>query len=187
MMLEAAEAIGCEAVQAPLRRLGDSLHVLAQEEMPEVLLALEAEYNRLFVGPMPPLAHPYESVYRSAGGLVMGDCTLDVLKTYAEEGFALSAGHRDLPDHLAVELEFMALLCEREARACAEGGTASVQTFQHKERSFLEAHLRCWLPQFCQRVLRAGPSPFYSRWVRVLECFIQEDIRRIQMNRETDR
>ncbi len=178
MVAEAAEIMESLPLKEPISRMGDYLRALAPRDVAEALVELEAEYNRLFVGPMPPLAHPYESVYRTAGGLVMGDCTLDVLRSYAQEGFVLSAEYKDLPDHVAVELEFMALLCQREEEASIAGLGAIAGALQRIECAFLEGHLRRWLPQFCQRVLLAAPSLYYGQWAQMTDLFTQWDVQR---------
>lgn len=184
IVVEAAEVLGYDTMKEPLSCLRDYLDALAQRDIAEALVELEAEYNRLFVGPLPPLAHPYESVYRTAEGMVMGDCTLDVFQTYAEEGFVLSTEYKDLPDHVAVELEYMALLCQREAEARVEGLETVVSRLQKKESVFLEEHLGRWLPQFCQRILLAAPSSFYRQWVQITERFTHEDVRWMQERKE---
>lgn len=78
------------------------------------LKALTFEYNRLFVGPERLPAPPYESVHRKDRsemeiGMVLGPSVLDVKRRYAEAGVAVSGNFRDLPDHITVELEFIAL------------------------------------------------------------------------------
>lgn len=78
-------------------------------------------YNRLFFGPGHVLVPPYESVHMSANGLVMGQAAVDVSRKYREEGLAISPDFKNLPDHVVVELEFMAHLCIHEVEAWANG------------------------------------------------------------------
>ena len=71
----------------------------------------------------------------------MGDSTMAVLQHYEDAGFEVDEGFRDLPDHIAVELEFLYVLLFREAeaqlrqrrrdaapgsRACASASSASI-------------------------------------------------------------
>jgi TorA maturation chaperone TorD/formate hydrogenlyase subunit 6/NADH:ubiquinone oxidoreductase subunit I len=119
---------------------------------------LETEYARLFVGPGRPVAHPYESVYRE--GWVMGDCTLAVRQSYAVEGLA-PEGH-SLPDHVALELEFMAHLGRREAEAREQGDEEEALICLRQQEAFLGEHLGRWLPRFCQQVLAGEAHPFYA-------------------------
>ncbi len=119
---------------------------------------LEAEYARLFVGPGRPVAHPYESVHRE--GWVMGDCTLAVRQSYAVEGLA-PEGH-SLPDHVALELEFMAHLARREAEARERDDEEEALACLRQQEAFLGEHLGRWLPRFCQQVLAGEAHPFYA-------------------------
>ncbi len=119
---------------------------------------LEAEYARLFVGPGRPVVHPYESVYRERR--LMGDCTLAVRQRYSAEGLA-PEGHL-LPDHVAVELEFMAHLAEKEAEARELGEVDGAQGCLRQQESFLREHLGRWLPDFCMTLLAGEPHSFYA-------------------------
>lgn len=175
----AAAALGCVVLQPALSALRDALATLAGGEASAAVTALEAEYNRLFVGPLPPLAHPYESVYRSLGGLVMGDCTLEVLQAYAEAGYALQADLKELPDHVAVELEYMALLWQRHEEAHSAGLTPLADGLRQQAQAFLTTHLCRWLPQFQQRLQRAGALSYYGQWARLAVDFTAWDAQRL--------
>jgi TorA maturation chaperone TorD/Pyruvate/2-oxoacid:ferredoxin oxidoreductase delta subunit len=137
---------------------------------------LEVEYARLFVGPGRPVAHPYESVYRE--GRVMGDCTLAVRQSYAAEGLA-PEGH-SLPDHVAVELEFMAHLAQREAEAQERGDEEEALAYLRQQEAFLSEHLGRWLPRFCQRVLAGGAHPFYADLAQRTWQHVAQDIAQVR-------
>jgi TorA maturation chaperone TorD len=141
---------------------------------------LEIEYNRLFVGPGRLQAPPYESVYRDSRGLVMGPAARDVERRYAEAGLALAPEHRDLPDHIATELGFMAYLAMREAEAKDE----ERRTWRERERSFLQDHLGVWLPLFCRRVKEASQHPFYTALAELTVTFVNLDTQRF-VDRQT--
>ena len=137
---------------------------------------LGGEYTRLFVGPGRPIAHPYESVYRE--GRVMGDCTLAVRECYAEEG--LGPEDHLLPDHVAVELEFMAHLARKEAEAWEEGDSDRAETCLRQQESFLREHLARWLPSFCQRVLAGEAHPFYADLAQRAWKQVAEDVAQVR-------
>jgi TorA maturation chaperone TorD/NAD-dependent dihydropyrimidine dehydrogenase PreA subunit len=135
-------------------------------------------YNRFFVGPEPPLAHPYESVYRTPEGRLMGEVTMQVVQAYAEADVALSDGFRNLPDHVAVELEFMAFLASEEARVQAEGDEALAVTHLERQVAFLRDHLARWIPQFCHRVVEGDPEGYYGQAAVTLAAFVVHDLER---------
>lgn len=113
---------------------------------------LRVEHTRLFVGPGDHPCPPYESVYRDAEadqgqGPVMGPSTEAVQQWYAEYG--LTAGSwNDLPDHVAVELEFAGWLSARGEAEALE--------------SFLNEHPRRWLDTFAERVAKSTQEEFYA-------------------------
>jgi DMSO reductase family type II enzyme chaperone len=139
------------------------------------LQALEMEYNRLFVGPGSPEAAPYESVYRDPQGLVMGPATRDVARQYKEAGLAPAAYHHDLPDHVTMELNFMAYLALKKSKAQGE----ETLIWLEKERTFLQEHLDAWLPLFCQRVVATSRHPFYTALARLTDTFVSLDAQRL--------
>jgi TorA maturation chaperone TorD/Fe-S-cluster-containing hydrogenase component 2 len=137
---------------------------------------LEAEYTRLFVGPGRPVAHPYESVYRE--GRVMGDCTLAVRRSYAAEGLA-PEGH-SLPDHVAVELDFMAHLARREAQAWERGDEEEALAYMRRQEAFLGEHLGRWLPRFCQQVLASEVHSFYANLAQRTWEHVAQDMAQVR-------
>lgn len=140
---------------------------------------LSVTYNRLFVGPMPPLAHPYESVYRSTNGQLMGQTTIQVIEAYSKAGVALDEAYHDLPDHVAVELEFMAYLVQKEAAARAADDEPLATTHLHQQQAFLREHLTRWIPHFCHRVVEADRGGFYGHAALTLATFILRDLEMI--------
>jgi DMSO reductase family type II enzyme chaperone len=142
------------------------------DQAEQALRPLEMEYNRLFVGPGRPQAPPYESYYRDNWGLVMGPSARDVERRYAEAGLAMAPDHRDLPDHVATELGFMAYLAMQEAKVKDE----ERGTWRERERLFLQDHLCVWLPLFCGRVKEASRHPFYTALAELTETFVSLDM-----------
>src|SRR4030042_917421 len=80
------------------------------------IAALETEFTRLFRGlgreKSPP--PPYESVYLDSG-LLYGPSTQRVADIYRR--FRITVKDNEPPDYIAMELDFMRLLCEKEAAA----------------------------------------------------------------------
>jgi TorA maturation chaperone TorD len=136
-----------------------------------IYMELQAEYTRLFVGPDPPVVPPYESIYREAGYTVMGETTLSVLKAYEEAGVVLSPDLKDLPDHVAVELEFLSLLCEEEA-AFWQGEEAHIAAVMRAEQNFVAGHLLRWVPAFAKKVSETSSSPFYQGLAQVTVSYL---------------
>ncbi len=142
-----------------------------------LLTVLRDEYMRLFEGPGHMEVAPYESVHRKdvsdlERGLVMGAATLDAKRRYAQAGLGIAKDFTDLPDHIAVELEFMYYLCAKEAAA---GGSQADGVFVTAQQEFLREHFLKWLPQFCDAVERAARVRFYRDLARVTSAYIASE------------
>jgi TorA maturation chaperone TorD/Pyruvate/2-oxoacid:ferredoxin oxidoreductase delta subunit len=137
---------------------------------------LEAEFARLFVGPGRPVAHPYESVYRE--GRLMGDCAVAVRQHYAAEG--LVPQDDLLPDHVAVELEFMAHLIGREEEAREREDPDGVEACLRRQEAFLGEHLARWLPSLSQQVLAGEAHPFYANLAQRAWEHVAQDIAQVR-------
>lgn len=138
--------------------------------------SLKTEYHRLFGGPYRLLAPPYASLYLESEPTVMGPSTLKVLAMYEEAGFLLSPSYKDLPDHIAAELEFMALLCEEEGEAWQRDDLFEAAKLISREESFLRGHLVRWIPNFTSKLLASTESPFYRALASLVQNYVLLDL-----------
>ncbi len=175
---ELAATLDAAALRPPADALASTLETF-EEHATQALRDLEIEYNRLFVGPARPVAPPYESVWRDPQGQVMGPPAQAVQQQYAEAGLALSPDYHDLPDHLAIELGFMAYLSAQQAET--EGDDRL--PWAERASAFLQQHLLVWLPPFCQRIRQESRHPFYTALANLTETFVNWDSARLTANR----
>jgi len=137
---------------------------------------LQVDYSRLFVGPYGLLASPYGSMYLENLKLV-GDSTIDVSRRYAKEG--LSVNIKEVPDHVAVELEFMYFLIHKEIEAALQGNSTQAVDYVRKQRDFLEVHLARWVYDFTDRIASNAQTAFYKKLAHLTKTFIEEDVRKL--------
>lgn len=138
----------------------------------EAFRRLAAQYTVLFDVPGRYRVQPYESLYRRRDGEVMGHCATAVIGFYQNEGLQLSPDFKDLPDHLAAEMEFMTYLCTQESEAWGAARLEDVTDWRAKQRRFLEQHVLQWVPEFCRQVTRAASAPFYVCMANLARVFI---------------
>lgn len=142
------------------RRGVDLLHrsALAAEGAAEV----RRDYNRLFFGPGPVIASPYESVYRSEEHLVFELQTLQVREAYA--GFGLSAPmlNKEPDDHIGLEMGFLGALCVQAMDAIDAGDDAELKRLLAGVQSFLELHLLVWGPRCLDLAASGSQTLFYQ-------------------------
>jgi putative dimethyl sulfoxide reductase chaperone len=130
------------------------------------------DYTRLFLGPAKALAQPYGSAWLEADGGLMQDSTLAVATLYAEGGFEIAEEFRDLPDHVAAELEFLYLLLFKLAQARMSGDSEVANTADALRRQFLDRHLGAWVGPFAGAVRAGAQTDFYRALAALTERFV---------------
>lgn len=116
---------------------------------------LQPEITRLFVrGVVPPYETSYETSKGSPGGKNLQ--MADIAGFYRAFGFQVR-GER--PDHLAPELEFVALLYVKEAYARLVAQAEGAQVCVDARGEFMREHLAPWLPAFRDRVVEEAAHP----------------------------
>jgi TorA maturation chaperone TorD len=146
---------------------------------PFALKDLQREYMDLFVVPNPRYVAPYESVFRdswsnpveggaSISGLLLGESSLAVQRCYDEAGVA---PEDELPDHVAIELQFMAWLWALQA-APESGDVAAIAELRGRFRS---DHVARWIADLRGRVAERDRLGFYAAALRVTEAVIGGD------------
>jgi TorA maturation chaperone TorD len=135
---------------------------------------LRIEYAKLFVGPFELLAPPYGSVYLDDGTRVMGDSTMQVINIYNNEGLSKDDDFKDLPDHIAVEMEFMSYLMYKERDALHKSDLGAAREYANKQNDFLRKMVRPWVPQFCNKIREGTENRYYQSLAGCLSSFITE-------------
>lgn len=143
------------------------------------LLHLQIEYNRLFDGPSTPQAQPYEGAFLNQSGWAV-DIGRNLAREYIEGGLKLAPRFLDSPDHISLEFEFMAHLCENEMREREAHDAAAVFDYQQRQRSFLENHIVTWVPAFLATMERSAVLSFYKLLARIARGFVLWDYSQVQ-------
>lgn len=155
----------CPAAAGPCRRMHGALVATTAEQ-------LAVEHARLFLGPQHVVAPPYGSVYLEEGRRVMGDSTLAVLHAYRDAGLQLDPELKELPDHVAVELEYLYYLSVRGVAGSSAGDEGEADRFFAARRAFLTDHVGAWVPAFAARITEGTESEFYRALADCLASFV---------------
>jgi len=137
--------------------------------------SLAVEHARLFIGPFQLVAPPYGSIYLDDAKTVMGDSTARVAAFYHSCGLHLADDFHELPDHIAVELEFMSYLAFKQREAEATGDKEEVARIVCLQREFLDRFLMPWLAPFTSAIITDGEAPFYQAIAHCTAAFINAD------------
>lgn len=191
-----------EDLGALFQELGDNprplLHALKQDlavTFVDHTLALRT-YAGLFLSPPAP-AHINTAWYLD--GSLMGQHVDDLQALYQRHGLGRREGFRDLPDHVAMQLEFASVLLANAADALQDGDTARHEALLAETRDFLEDFPLAWLPGLRSDIARCTASPqdpqqLYLTLTDLLARCVRDDVRwlsarlpeRAMAHRETD-
>ncbi len=139
-------------------------------------LDLEEQYVALFGATKAgTLCPPYESAFLSPIGQPDGLQLARIEAAYSEIGLLPSPDLGELPDHIAIELEFMAMLCGLEAAAWEDDDVAGAVKAMRKARRFLDGHLSVWLPGFSRQLAVADKDGFYRTVCKGATAFVLYD------------
>jgi len=137
---------------------------------------LLVDYTRLFLGPIRMLAKPYGSSWLEDETTLMQGSSVAVVELYDEGGFEMDAEFRELPDHIAAELEFLYVLIFRELQAHQQGDAEAWAATGGLKKRFLEQHLGRWVGPFTAAVVKGTETGFYRELARLTEAFVNREM-----------
>ncbi|MBM3123497.1 MAG: hypothetical protein FJZ87_00320 [Chloroflexi bacterium] len=171
--LEDAVALAAQAGVSPdaasLRASLNNLHS-AIRQLPSSDFSPAEEYTFLFH--RQALCPPYESSYSLAG---MEQSLADISGFYRAFGMQMSPAAHERVDHIGCELEFMAVLCAKEAHALRNEMLEQAQICRDARASFLRDHLGCWASAFASRVQEKARLPLYPALTEILASLIASE------------
>lgn len=143
-----------------------------------VLTELAVDYVRAFIGSGNDgfsAAYPYESVYTSPKRLMMQDARDEVLVLYRAFGLDKQESWKEGEDHIALELEFEQILCERAIAAYEAGDEDECLKLLLSQRNFLEDHLLAWYPMMAADLQKFPQTDFYKGLGKLTDGFLRND------------
>ena len=168
-------ATGNDDVDAGYRRI--ALYCASHRD--DALLDLARDYARVFIGHgnnAYAAAYPFESVYTSEKRLLMQEARDEIVEAYRESGFAVDASWEDPEDHIALELEFMQVMCGRTAKALKEGKEDEAVEMLKTQRAFVGQHLANWVPMFVSDIKYFSQTDLYIGAGELLLGFVQTEV-----------
>lgn len=146
---------------------------LDTEDYPEI----ENQYQRLF-GPTPssksvPLN---ETSYLVPGAEETGWVLASVERHYSSAGIESTSASGNVPDHIAVELEFLAYLSGREADAWADDDFKEARRMQDRQRRFLDKHVSKWTPILLREITARDESELFRLAAKSVQTQIVHDL-----------
>ncbi len=144
------------------------------------IINLEADYARIFLaaGVAQGLAaFPYESVYTNKKHLMNQEASEDVTVLYGAKGLKAREDMYKIPnDHIGLEFEYMARLCEGAAQAAGEGNETVLAESMREQTEFCKHHMKRWMTMFCNDVIKYAETDFYRAVGTICRGFVREEI-----------
>ena len=139
---------------------------------------MEEEYNRLFTAGETVLAPLYETEYAMDTIFAKTKELADLNGFYIAFGLELGKdSNNERPDHVSIELEFMAMLLIKEAYARNEGWDEKANLCLEARKKFLKDHIGRWGPTFCTMVKHKTEIEFYKVLAGLTFDLINKDLR----------
>lgn len=160
---------GAPGYPAELRPLLEDLPGIAGD-----LGSLRQAHQRLFPQIESQETPGYETAYRGDEIFNQTAIMADIAGFYRAFGLEVGGPLRERPDHVTVELEYLAFLCFKEAMSAERDDREQADVCADAERTFLADHLGDWGPELGRRIERHSDDEFYrliggllDRWINM--------------------
>lgn len=138
-------------------------------------------YVRLFGHAVRGMCPLYELEYGRSEITQQASGLADIAGFYTAFGMELDRDTDERVDHIAIESEFMSVLCRKEALALGENQQEHLEVSVNAQRTFLRDHLAAWFPAFAYRVQEADPDGFYGALTEFGSAFMTSECRRYDL------
>lgn len=139
---------------------------------------LAEEHTYLFARNV--LVPPREDGYAVAPGLRRSAALAELAGLYAAFGLQTSSQRRDLPDHISIQLEFVAVLLAKEVYAAAQGWEEQASAARQARSLLLREHLAEWVPLFQQRLVAHYRLDYYPAVVALVTKLLDLELASLQ-------
>jgi TorA maturation chaperone TorD len=179
LALEAARRLRAESDDSDITGLAEALNA--------PLDGMRAEYDAVFGLVVPKECPPYETeYYPTQETFGRSQQIADVAGFYRAFGIEPARSSPERPDHLALELEFMAflLLKKRLALAAVELDPEAVEqasVCERAQRDFFSDHLAWWIPAFAAGLGRKAAGGYHHALARVLAAWVPAECCRLDI------
>lgn len=134
---------------------------------------LPEEYDRIFGLIQCRECPPFETEYHTGNETFFQSQQIaDVGGFYRAFGIEPGLAGHERPDHVALELEFMAFLLCKARLAAADDARAVCEAAQ---AAFFREHLAWWLPAFCVGLRRKAEHGFFAEVGELLAAFLRAE------------
>ena len=169
------------SVNAALRGLAAICDGSHDDPAADALSCFRAEHARLFGHSVRGTCPPYELEYGRSEIIQQTAELADLSGFYSAFGLDLREGSFERGDHVAVECEFLSILCAKQAWGLREGHADVSETCWDAQRLFVRDHLSRWSSAFAHRVMKADPEGFHGRVAALMAAWLEWECRQFDV------
>jgi DMSO reductase family type II enzyme chaperone len=140
------------------------------------LKVMANEYHLLFTAGQALETAPYETEYIPGEVFAKTRELADIMGFYRAFGLDISPDLNERPDHVTVELQFMAMLYIKEAYAWNTDSTQRVEVCIDARKKFLKDHLGMWMPSFCSMIESKTGVEYYNMLSKLALNFLKNEL-----------
>lgn len=166
--LDSEIAQGVKEMQRALRHVHSGLREDLAVDYAHIFLAAGSSKNEV-------RGVPFESVYTSDAGLLMGPARQSVYKIMLKEGVLPDASLHVPEDHLSFECEFMAHMADKSVDALRLGDKEEAKRCVDVQKNFRREHLANWIDALYAAIDGSCRTRFYRGVAMVTKAFIRID------------
>ncbi len=148
---------------------------LDNERKQKLFLDLAVEYASLFLGVGLKRVYLIESLYLGKEHLLYEEPYHEVVEAYRSLGFEKAKDFPEPEDHVSVEFEFMASLCNWTSQTIQKGEIENALAYLNLENEFLKDHILRWIPDLCHKLEDAATTTFYKALAHLTLGFVNID------------
>ncbi len=160
-----------DKVLAEIKKLRERMQ--EYQRMEHVFSPANPLYERWFGGP--DEVEPLEAAYGHHQVFHGDEILADLAQWHEAVGVSLDPNSVGRSDHLAAELEFMAILIAKEIKACLKKNEARAAEFRKMQVEFFNRHLGQWAPVFAERFAKKFPEGCSAKLAERLRQFLEEE------------
>lgn len=154
------------------------LHHFLSHVWERTLEDLDRDFLRTFIGYNTTghaAAYPNESIHTSPDRLMMQDARDEVRAIYRAAGLESNEGWNQGEDHIALELEYMQVECQRTLDALDADDVEEASRHLLRQYHFLMDHLISWVPFLVRDMLKFSQTEFYQGVAYLTRGFLDVD------------
>ncbi|HNR52206.1 MAG: chaperone protein TorD [Deltaproteobacteria bacterium ADurb.BinA179] len=165
-IMDALDVLGIEGLRSSLETFQKE-YTDPGVNRKNLLLEIEKDYTWMCFASKPRrLVYLFESVYNE--GKLFDESTFQIARLYYEAGLKVEESFRLPPDHIAVELEFMAFLSFKELEGIKAGDRKIEEYAVELQNRTLDEHLRKFALAVAANLGKHAKAGFYQLTAQVV-------------------